>query len=107
MGEPNEGAVQHLPAARAGSQEALGRLLEACHGYLLMVARQELPADLQAKGGASDLLQETLMDACRDFAQFRGDTEAELLGWLRQILRNNLAHFNRRYRDTAKRQTDA
>ena len=31
--------AQLLPAARAGSAEALGQLLEACRGYLLLIAQ--------------------------------------------------------------------
>ena len=96
--------VAHLlAAARAGSHEALGQVLEACRGYLLLLARRELAPDLQAKGGASDLVQETFLEAQRDFASFRGDTEAELAGWLRQILLNNLATYSRHFRETAKR----
>jgi RNA polymerase sigma-70 factor (ECF subfamily) len=50
-------AAQWLPAARAGSREALGEVLEACRGYLLLLAQEELDPALQAKGGASDLVQ--------------------------------------------------
>jgi RNA polymerase sigma-70 factor (ECF subfamily) len=95
-----------LLAARAGSQEALGRLLELCRGYLLLVAERELAPDLRAKGGASDLVQETLLEAVRDFGRFQGDTEAELLAWLRRLLLNNLISFTRLYRETEKRQVD-
>ena len=104
MTEPDGRAAQWLPAARAGSPEALGQALEACRDYLLRIAQRELGPDLQAKGGASDLVQETVLDAVRDFAHFQGKTEAELLQWLRRLLRNNLADFTRQYRDTAKRQ---
>ncbi len=92
-----------LVQARAGSRPALGQLLETCRAYLLLVARQQLPADLRAKGGASDLVQETFLEAQRDFGQFHGATEAELLAWLRRLLLNNLGHFLRQYRDTGKR----
>jgi RNA polymerase sigma-70 factor (ECF subfamily) len=102
--EPARQAAQWLPAARAGSPEALGQALEACRDYLLRIAQRELGSDLQAKGGASDLVQETVLDAIRDFAHFEGNTEAELLQWLRRLLLNNLADFTRQYRDTAKRQ---
>src|SRR5262249_20116126 len=57
-----------------------------------------------AKGGASDLVQETFLEAQRDFAGFHGGSAEELRAWLRQLLRNNLATFGRRYRDTGKRQ---
>jgi RNA polymerase sigma-70 factor (ECF subfamily) len=95
-----------LAAVRAGSQEALGRALAACRGYLLLVAQRELGPELQAKAGPSDLVQETLMDAVRDFARFQGKTEDELLQWLRRLLLNNLIDFTRHYRDTARRQVD-
>jgi len=95
-----------IEAARGGSVEALGRLLEACRQYLLLVANRELAVDLQAKGGASDLVQETFLEAQRDFGLFQGHTEAELLAWLRQVLLHNLANFARQYRGTDKRQID-
>ena len=96
-------AAQRLAAARAGSREALGQVLQACRGYLLLLAERELDPDLRAKGGASDLVQETFLDAQKDFAHFQGDSEDELRAWLRQILLHNLANFTRRYRATAKR----
>jgi RNA polymerase sigma-70 factor (ECF subfamily) len=61
---------------------------------------------LRAKGGASDLVQETFIKAQNQFAGFRGETEAEWRGWLRQILRNNLVDFSRQYRESAKRGVD-
>jgi RNA polymerase sigma-70 factor (ECF subfamily) len=95
---------QLMRAARAGSPEALGGLLEGCRAYLLLVANGHLDADLQAKGGASDLVQETFLEAMHDFPQFRGYSHQDLLNWLRGILRHNLADFRRRYRDRAARQ---
>jgi RNA polymerase sigma-70 factor (ECF subfamily) len=103
MAERAKDAGRWLSAAHAGSNEALGQALEACRGYLLLIARRHLDADLQAKGGASDLVQETFLEAQRDFGQFRGTSEAELLAWLRRLLLNNLGHFTRRYRGTGKR----
>jgi RNA polymerase sigma-70 factor (ECF subfamily) len=104
MAQPPGDAAHDLPAARAGSREALGQVLEACRAYLLRIANEGLSDDLQAKGGASDLVQETFLEAHRDFARFQGDTEAELLAWLRCLLLNNVANFARCYRTTGKRQ---
>jgi RNA polymerase sigma-70 factor (subfamily 1) len=39
-----------------------------------------------------------MLQACKGFAQFRGQTEAELAAWLRQILARNVAQLARRYR---------
>ena len=104
MAQPPTDAAQQLPAARAGSREALGQVLEACRAYLLHIANEGIGADLQAKEGASDLVQETFLEAHRDFARFQGDTEAELLAWLRCLLLNNMANFVRGYKATGKRQ---
>src|SRR5262249_9164524 len=90
-------------SARAGSGEALGRALEACRGYLLLIAQQELGSDLQAKAGASDLVQQTFLEAQRDFGAFRGNTAAQLRAWLRRLLLPTLASSPRDYRATAKR----
>ncbi len=93
-----------LCQARAGSSEALGRLLEEARQYLLLIANEELPADLRAKVGASDLVQETFLRAQEHLPQFHGSTPEELFVWLRRILLNHLANCTRHYRGTAKRQ---
>jgi RNA polymerase sigma-70 factor (ECF subfamily) len=103
---PAKDAAQYLQAARAGSREALGEALEICRGYLLRVANQGLDQDLRAKGGASDLVQETFLEAQRDFGSFQGSSEQELLAWLRLLLLHNVANFTRRYRGADKRRVD-
>jgi RNA polymerase sigma-70 factor (ECF subfamily) len=103
--EDREGEVARwLPEARLGRPDALGRLLECYRGYLLLIAQEELDPALRAKTGASDVVQETFLEAQRDLLQFKGGTEAEFRGWLRQLLLHNLANLVRHYRDTAKRQ---
>ena len=92
--------------ARAGSAEDLGLLLEYCRAYLLQVANGELDSDLRAKGGASDLVQQTFLEAQRDFPRFHGASADELRAWLRQLLIHNLANFARRYRQAGKRRLD-
>ncbi len=91
--------------AQKGDREALGRLLDVCRNYLLLIANQELTPALWAKIAPSDIVQESLLEAGRDFPGFHGGSEEELLAWLRAILRNNLANLRRHY-DTAKRQVD-
>jgi RNA polymerase sigma-70 factor (ECF subfamily) len=103
--EPDAGRTSELiRAARAGSPEALGQLLEACRAYLLLVANEDLDRDLRAKGGASDLVQQTFLEAQQGFGGFAGHNQRELLNWLRGILRHNLQDFRRRYRGRAARQ---
>jgi RNA polymerase sigma-70 factor (ECF subfamily) len=90
--------------AGGGSAEALGRLLELCRPYLTLVADQHLSPNLRAKVNPSDLVQDTCLEAHRDFARFTGTTEDDLLAWLRRILLNNLANVRRHYQGTEKRQ---
>jgi RNA polymerase sigma-70 factor (ECF subfamily) len=92
-----------LTDARAGSPEALGDALEAHRGYLLLLAEKKLGADVRSKAGASDLVQETFLEAQRDFGRFRGKTRREFRVWLRRILLHNVGVFASQYRDTGKR----
>ncbi len=98
MSDPVQDAGRWLSAAQAGSREALGHVLEACRGYLLLIAQQELDPGLQAKGGASDLVQQTFLEAQKDFRRFQGSTPDALLAWMRRLLLNNLANFRRDFR---------
>lgn len=95
---PEAVPIACLQDARSGSLEALGQLLESSRVYLLAVASRELPAPLLAKVDAADVVQETFIEATRDFADFHGETPQELLGWLRGILRHNLADISRHFR---------
>src|SRR5438067_11423777 len=88
---------QLLCLARAGSGPALGQLWELYRNYLSLLARLQIGRRLQGKVDASDLVQETFLRAHRDFAQFRGNSEEELLSWLRQILSARLSDLIRHY----------
>lgn len=97
-------AVERLMAlARQGSPEALGQVLESCRQYLLLVAQEELDLDLRNKVSPSDLVQDAFLEAQRDFHQFRGDQEAELIAWLRRILLHTVTDTYRRYLVAEKR----
>jgi RNA polymerase sigma-70 factor (ECF subfamily) len=92
-----------LRQARAGEAEPLGRLLEMYRGYLTLLARLQIDRRLQGKIDAADLVQDTFLEAHRDFVQFRGATEGELVAWLRRILASNVANVVRHYRGTRRR----
>jgi len=98
-----------LEQAQSGSLAAIGGLLEAARSYLLLQAEYELPQSIRAKVGPSDIVQETAIDAQRDFLRFRGTTQEELYAWLRTILQNNVTDAVRRFemaqKRTAKRET--
>jgi RNA polymerase sigma-70 factor (ECF subfamily) len=99
---PSE-AERRLGAARAGSCEALGELLETYRSYLLLVANEELPARLRPKVAASDLVQQTFLLAQDNFEQFHDHTAGELLAWLKRILIHQLIDANRKFCGAEKR----
>jgi RNA polymerase sigma-70 factor (ECF subfamily) len=70
---------------------AVGEALERFRDYLRLLARVQPDLRAQAKFDPSDLVQQTLLEAFEKRAQFQGTTDAELAGWLRQILAHNLA----------------
>jgi RNA polymerase sigma-70 factor (ECF subfamily) len=92
-----------IKLARAKNAHALGQLLELYRNYLALAARLQISRRLQSKIDPADLVQDTFLKAHRHFAQFRGTTEAELLGWLRQILALNVANVVRHYFGTQGR----
>ncbi|MCA9198768.1 MAG: sigma-70 family RNA polymerase sigma factor [Planctomycetales bacterium] len=95
--------VALIMAARNGSSEALGQLLEQYRAYLLVVAHDEMDATFRAKAGPSDMVQETLLEAQRDFQRFQGMRPDDVVRWLRGILQNNIVDVARRFR-TARRE---
>jgi RNA polymerase sigma-70 factor (ECF subfamily) len=60
--------------------------------YLLLLARIRLDRKLQGKLDASDIVQQTMMEAHQALASFRGNNAAAQAAWLRQILARNVAN---------------
>jgi RNA polymerase sigma-70 factor (ECF subfamily) len=96
---PGTPEVQPEPAPARPWVEELPRY----RTWLALLARVEVEARWRRKFDPSDVVQQTLLEAHRAAAQFRGRTEAEWLGWLRQILARVLAHEIRCYQGTQRR----
>ena len=94
---------QILRMARSGDGLALGTLLELYRNYLLLLARLQISRRLQSKVDAADLVQDMFLKAHSHFDQFRGNTEIELVAWLREILASNVANLVRHYFGTQGR----
>lgn len=101
--------VRLLEQARGGDEAARGELLELYRNYLRLVARALISTALRVKLDPSDLVQETFLKAHREFGQFAGRSEPELVGWLRKILVNSLAnevkHHRRQARDHRRQES--
>ena len=93
-----------MKAAREGDKESQGRLLEAYRRPLLRLARQQIDRRrLQAKGGGSDVVQDTLTKALDDIRTFQGCTPEQLHAWLRTILMHTAANFAREFTTDKRR----
>jgi RNA polymerase sigma-70 factor (ECF subfamily) len=92
-----------LRLAQAGDDQARGELLQQYRNYLSLLARVQISRRLQGKVDACDLVQDTFLRAHRHLADFRGHSEAELLGWLRQILLTQLLNLVRHYQGYRRR----
>ena len=99
----NLSTTELVVASKAGNNEALGRLLEQYRGFLLMLAHRYLSERLRRRIDPADIVQLTYLEAKRDLPAFRGETPAEFAGWLRGMLKNNVATAVTRHVTTQKR----
>jgi RNA polymerase sigma-70 factor (ECF subfamily) len=90
-------ASELIRRCRAGEVPAREQLFARYQHYLYVLAQAQLGRRLRAKCAPSDLVQQTLLEAHRDFGGFQGEHEGELLAWLRRILAHNLFNEARRY----------
>jgi RNA polymerase sigma-70 factor (ECF subfamily) len=73
------------------------RPVEAYRDYLHLLARLQLDPRLRGKVDPSDVVQQTLVKAHQNRAQYRGATTGEQAGWLRRILANTMIDTARKY----------
>ncbi len=90
-------------AAREGSRASLGQLLTLYTNYLKLLVSTQLDNRLRKRVSMSDIVQETFFEAHRDFDQFRGQSTAEFVAWLRKIVVNNILRVVEQHLLTEKR----
>lgn len=92
-----------IQAARAEEPGAIGALLQLHYNYLRFLAAAQLGQTLQRRVSPSDVVQETLLAAHRDFGSFRGTSVAEFTSWIKTILSRALVREFERHLTAGKR----
>lgn len=94
-----------LRRARTGDEAALGDLLN-CHRQLLKkMSAGHLGDAIQGRLADSDVVQQSLLSAVRNFNSFAGSTLPQFEAWLKQIHRRNLMDAVRDHAVYQKRAT--
>lgn len=85
-------------------------LVQLYRPWLRSVIAARMPMAIRSRMDESDIVQETLLQACRGLGEFRGTTNAELRAWLLRLLEHQLidaVRFHRRQRrDLLREQPD-
>lgn len=101
LGDANDALVIDealLDAARAGDARAQDALLAELLPLLRAHAARRVDGQLRARLDPSDVVQETLMEAARDFPRFAGRTRPELRAWVLGVLRTTLHDVRKLHR---------
>ena len=85
------------------SNEPESQLFRMHAAWLKTLAQVAIDSQLQGKFSASDVVQQTLMEAWKDWGNCRGQSSNQRKAWLRGILANQMGKMVRHYRGTQKR----
>ena len=80
----------HLDRLRRGDSQAWQELAVTFRKRLRDLAASALPAEVACRADASDMVQQSLAEANKSFADFRGNTLTELFDWLSAIVSHNV-----------------
>ncbi|MFK7765697.1 MAG: sigma-70 family RNA polymerase sigma factor [Mariniblastus sp.] len=103
-------SLKLLEQAKNGDANSLGLLLRRYFRYLNSLSHGHIDERIRMRVSPSDAVQETLLEAHRDFDHYAGTTLEEFTGWLRRIMFHNLAsaienHVLAAKRDVRKQQS--
>ena len=89
--------IEALIEQARGNRNALGDLLERYRAFLLLISQNQIDPRVAVRCSPSDVVQDTLAEACQGFDRFTGSAEAEFSAWLRAIHQHNLDDAARRH----------
>jgi RNA polymerase sigma-70 factor (ECF subfamily) len=95
--------IQSIQLARLGDDSSLGTLLSSYERYLKLLAQVQIGRALRSKLDASDIVQETFLEAHKSIHRFEGTNGDQFIAWLKSILAKRLANTMRHYLGTQAR----
>lgn len=98
---------QDVLAACQGDRQALSRLFSKYSPRLERMINLRLDANLQARIGADDILQETYCEALRRLPEYAADQRFSFFLWLRFLSGEQLINARRYHLGTQKRSAEA
>jgi RNA polymerase sigma-70 factor (ECF subfamily) len=90
MNELQKSLAELIHQARAGDERALGQLCEQHRPYLKLLARRSLDSQIGVRADESDLVQQTMLSAVRNFKKLEGEHSAQFVVWLQVIHERNV-----------------
>ena len=81
---------QMLSDIRHQRESGAAKLFRRYEPYIRRLAERYLDSDIRPKVSSSDIVQNSVFEACQDLEDFNGSTEKEFRVWLRRIVVNNI-----------------
>ena len=92
-----------LERARDGDQQALSELFTRYQRKLERMVELRMDRRMQARVGASDVLQEAYLEVSRKLADYLENPTLPFFVWLRLVTSQTLTHFHQHHLGTKKR----
>ena len=102
----SEQTQQLIDGARAGDDEAAGRLLDRHREALHRMIALRLDRKIQQRVDASDIVQEVMIEANRRLRTYLDNPVMPFHLWLRQMAKDRIIDAHRRHRGSVKRSVD-
>lgn len=84
-----------ITRAKQDDKDALNELFKRYHKVLRLIVASQVDRKFRFRVSESDVVQDTLVKATRDFDGFKGISAGELMNWLKKILSRSLINMIR------------
>lgn len=102
----DDDAAELLERLRRGDRVAVGQLFAQHRDRLKRMVQLRLDRRIQSRVDASDVLQETLLDASKKLDEYLADPQLPFFFWLRALAGLKLNELHRRHLGTQLRDAD-